>query len=139
MASLTMTIQSQFVDGTYTNKWESPTGEAIAYILTLQNDNTFIFYLTRTYLNQEPDKTIKAEGTWILTNNLLILKTTAETTTDSVLTTDLHNNKARYMSISPRNPSFNLVQPSFKFYQSNVFYAKNMELFKTDLNTITAK
>jgi hypothetical protein len=41
-------------------------------------------------------------------------------------------NKARYVSVSPRNPKFNLVKPSLKFYSSEVFFAKDMELIKTD-------
>ncbi len=124
-----LSVEAQTVEGTYANKWESPTGETIAYALTLNEDGTFTFHSTRSFLANEPNKIGQAEGSWKLENNLLVLNTTGE---GNELSSDLNLNKARYVSVSPRNPKFNLEQPMFMFYESHVFYAKKMKLIKTE-------
>lgn len=129
ITSFVFTSTAQTIEGIYANKWESTTGEAVAYDLVLKSDGTFIFETTRTYLSSTPEKTLKAQGTWELNGHLLILNTNEQSNT---LASDLNMNKARYVSISERNPNFNLVKPSLKFYRSDVFYSKDMELFKTE-------
>lgn len=124
-----MNANSQIVEGLYSNKWESPTGEAIAYNLALNEDGTFTFQSIRTFLDDVPNKTLETQGTWSLDGHLLVLTTNMDS---NILSTELNKNKARFISVSPRNPNFNLVKPSLKFYESGVFYAKDMELFKTE-------
>jgi hypothetical protein len=124
-----ITTNAQTIEGIYSNKWESPSGEAIAYNLILNSDGTFKFQSTKTYMDAIPNKTIEAEGTWDLDGHLLVL-TTSEHSNE--LASDLDMNKARYVTVSPRNRKFNLANPSLKFYKSKVFYAKDMELFKTE-------
>ena len=128
IVSSALTSSAQAIEGIYNNKWESPSGEAIAYKLTLNEDGTFMFQLTRTYLDSLSHSIEKTEGSWILVDHLLTLKTNDIT---NALSSELNMSKARFISISPRNPNFNLVNPSLKFYESNVFYAKDMELIKT--------
>lgn len=121
----------QNIEGTYTNKWEAKSGESISYNLTLKEDGTFKFQSTRTFLASTTDNTLAAEGIWKLDGRLLILQTNEK---NNELSSKLNMNKARYMTVSPRNPQFNLAKHSFKFYESDVFYAKDMELIKTDVN-----
>ncbi|MEZ4793101.1 MAG: hypothetical protein R2783_06465 [Gelidibacter sp.] len=130
IVTFSFTASAQSVEGVYTNKWKSPSGEALAYELILHEDGSFTFYSTRTYLDSDPDKTTEVDGTWTLDGHLLVLNTNHKT--DNALTTGLDNNKAKYVNISPRNPNFNLIKPSLRFYESGVFFAKDMELFKTE-------
>ncbi len=123
-------MQAQAVEGTYANQWESQSGEAISYELTLREDGTFTFISIRTYLDAQPKSKSEIEGIWKFMNRTLELFTTTQD--NNQLAKDLNMNKARYISISPRNPNFNLVMPSFKFYESKVFYSKNMELIKIE-------
>lgn len=126
----TFLAQSQTINGIYANRWESTSGEVLSYELTLREDGTFTFISTRIYLEQQPNSIAEAEGTWELDGRLLVLATQD----NHPLAIHLNGNKARYISTSPRSPNFNLVKPSLKFYESKVFYAKNMELIKTETN-----
>ena len=124
----TFTAQAQNIEGTYANKWISNSGEGIQYDLTLLNDGQFTFKYIRIYKEDIEDSITEVKGSWTLENNLLTLKTDS----DDKMATSLNSNKARFLTISPRNPNFNLVKPSLKFYESEVFYAKDMELIKTE-------
>lgn len=124
--------QSQSIEGLYFNKWEAASGESIQYDLNLLKDGHFTFHSTRSYRSNLPDTLVEANGTWNLEGHLLVLKTTADDEVENDLQTNLNNTKARFISISPRNPDFNLVNPSLKFYKSKVFYTKDMELIKTE-------
>lgn len=123
---------SQTITGTYSNRWESQSGEAIAYTLTLKSDGTFIFYSNQTYWGDEGIKTTKAIGTWKSNNHLLVLTTEPDEDSNIGLIKELNNNKARYNRVSERKRLTSDEKSSLKFYQSDVFYAKNMELFKQD-------
>ncbi len=120
------------ITGTYINMWESNSGEALNYTLTLEADGSFIFQSKRSFANIESEKTLTATGSWKLQNQLLVLLADPNDTNSNELTLQLNNTKARYVSISSRNPNFNLVKPSLKFYKSEVFYAKDMELIKEE-------
>ena len=137
LALITLPINSQTIEGTYSNRWEAPTGEALEYSLTLQEDGSFVFYTTRVYRSELPDKKISATGTWNLNGHLLQLNTSNDVESQNSLQSKLDTSKARFITISPRNPNFNLVKPSLKFYESEVFYAKDMELIKTE-NTVSS-
>ncbi|MGJ8591314.1 MAG: copper resistance protein NlpE N-terminal domain-containing protein [Aquaticitalea sp.] len=124
------TSQSQDIEGTYANKWIATTGEGIEYTLTLNDDGNFTFNYTRMYMDTDSNTEVKVNGTWNLENNLLVLKTENDTEEDNGIASGLDLNRARFVSISPRHPKFNLVKPTLKFYESDVFYAKDMELIK---------
>ena len=130
------TIQSQEIEGTYANKWLANTGEGIEYTLTLNAEGTFTFNYTRMYKDEHPDTNVQVNGNWKMENHLLVLDTDITIEDDHKIAAGLNSNKARFVSVSPRNPNFNLVKPSLKFYASDVFYAKDMELIKT--SSITA-
>ena len=123
---------SQTIEGSYSNKWEASSGESIQYSLTLLEDGNFIFNSTQTYRDNLPDRLVEAKGTWNLNGQLLILNTNGHVDADNKLQTNLNMNKARFINVSTRNPDFNLVNPSLKFYKSDVFYAKDMVLIKSE-------
>lgn len=126
----TQTVSS--IAGTYMNLWESNSGEALKYTLTLDADGSFIFQSTRSFAHIESEKTLTATGTWKLQNLLVVLLTDVNDINGNELALQLNNTKARYVGISSRNPNFNLVKPSLKFYKSEVFYAKDMDLLKEE-------
>lgn len=119
---------AQSIVGTFSNVWEAPSGESLTYEITLNEDGTFYFESLRTFLNSE-EKTETASGKWKMDNHLLVLTTDLKDKS-SELISGLNDSKARYVSISPRHPKFNSLKSSLKFFQSDVFYAKEMELFK---------
>lgn len=127
---ITFSIQSQTVEGTYSNKWLSNSGEGVQYTLTLHENEQFTFEYIRMYMDEDMNKTVTIEGTWRMEDHLLVLDTD-ESQHDNNIASGLDLNKARFVSLSPRNPNFNLVKPLLKFYESDVFYAKDMELIQT--------
>lgn len=137
IAFSTLSVQSQNIEGTYANKWVSNSGEGIAYKLTLQPDGNFIFNHTRLHLNSQLDTEVEVLGSWSLEGHLLVLKTDATVDDTDKIASRLDLNKARFVSVSSRDPKFNLVKPSLKFYESDIFYAKGMELIKTE-SSLTA-
>ncbi len=134
--SIFISAKSQSIDGTYTNKWESPSGEFVAYTLTLEPDNSFTFYTNKKFLGQESIKRSKAKGTWKIENYLLVLITDVSDggdELDELLLANLNNCKARYVNVSARKANISDQKTSLKFYQSDLFYAKGMELIKQEL------
>lgn len=126
--TLVLNFSAQSIVGTFSNVWEAPSGESLTYTLTLHEDGTFDFESIRTFLNSE--KEIKnASGKWKLNSHLLVLNVDLNDESNKLLS-GLNDSKAKYVSISPRHPDFNSLKPSLRFFQSNVFYAKDMELFK---------
>jgi hypothetical protein len=79
----------------------------------------------------------EVRGTWSMDGHLLVLQTKNANNDDPKIANGLDLNKARFMSVSPRNQKFNLAKSSLKFYESDIFYVKNMELIKT-ASTISA-
>ncbi len=137
LLSITLPLSSQSIEGNYSNKWEAPSGESLEYSLTLLEGGEFIFNSTRTYRDDLPNSFVQAKGKWKINGQLLILNTHYSEDTENKLQSSLDMNKARFISISPRNPDFNLFRPSLKFYNSEVFYAKDMELIKAESNVST--
>ncbi len=126
---------AQTIDGTYTNKWESPSGEFVAYTLTLNPDDSFTFNTYKKFLGQESEKRSSAKGTWKIENYLLVLTTDVsdiDNEVDQMLISNLNNSKARYFDVSARKANISGEKPSLKFYQSALFYAKNMALYKQE-------
>ncbi len=126
------TTHAQDIQGVYANKWLSNAGEGIEYTLALKPDGQFTFTYKRLYLDSNPDTEIEVKGTWDLDGHLLVLDTNDEAESENFVASGLDLNKARFVSVSPRHPNFNLVKPKLEFYESKVFYAKNMELIKTE-------
>lgn len=130
-----LSAKAQTIDGTYTNKWESPSGEFVAYTLTLNPDESFTFSTYKKFLGQESEKRSSAKGTWKIENYLLVLTTDVgdiDSELDQILISHLNNCKARYTNVSARKANLSGEKPSLKFYQSALFYAKGMELYKQE-------
>lgn len=133
--TISISVHSQTMEGTYTNTWESDAGGGLTYSLTLKPDNTFQFVSHRVYENSIIPKTITVNGTWRRKHRLLILATEASSD-DNNLLMKLNNNRARFKVYSPRHRKYGEVQPSFRFFRSEVFYAKGMKLIKEEVETV---
>lgn len=134
--TFTFVSHCQTLEGTYTNTWESNAGGALTYTLTLNPDKTFNFVSHRIYESSYPSKTTTVVGTWKNENRLLILAT--DTSLDDIdLVKGLNNNKARFITYSPRHRKYGEVKPSLRFYKSKVFYAKGMKLIKEEAEVKT--
>lgn len=135
----TLTTFSQTIEGTYANKWLSKTGEGIEYILTLQDNGEFTFNHRRMFKEASYNTDVEVQGTWELKGHLLVLNTNNSLEQHNDIAAKLDSNKARFISVSRRNPDFNMVKPKLQFYKSDVFYANDMELVKTESSVTTAE
>ena len=134
---ISITASSQTMEGTYTNTWESTAGGALTYTLILNPDNTFQFVSHRIYESSHPSNLTTVVGTWENNNRLLILVTDSSPD-DIELVKRLNKNKARFKAYSPRHRKYGQIKPSLRFYESKVFYAKEMTLHKEDDNTVVS-
>jgi hypothetical protein len=128
---------SQNIEGTYSNKWVSNSGEGKEFVLRLNEDGNFTFNYIRMYRDSDSNTKIEVQGSWVLDGHLLVLNSNNSNEEDNHIASGLNLNKARFISVSPRNPNSNMVKSSLKFFESDVFYAEDMELIKTS-STVSA-
>ncbi len=120
-------LQSQTVDGTY----ERRVGTILIDTLVLKPDGTFTYHNYQKFDKPNPDKNRYANGTWKMEKNILMLY--SEVKVDSVIKPlNFNNSKARYIFKSPRDKSDKVVKTALKFYESEIFWIKGMELFKIE-------
>lgn len=128
---------SQTLEGTYTNTWENSAGSSLTYTLTLKTDGTFLFESYRIYEDADPSEKVLVNGTWRQDHRLLTLNTDASAENDE-LSNNLNSVRARFEDYPPRHVLHGKIQPSLKFYQSGVFYAKDMKLEKKPVDMVAS-
>ena len=70
------------------------------------------------------------KGTWKAEGNLVFFYTDKKTEMDEKYKINFTNSKARYITKSPRDKSDKIVKTALRFYESDLFYIKGLELFK---------
>lgn len=103
----------------------------IKWILSLKNDGTFLYHFLRDISGEaNPEENFYGKGTWKAEKNLVFFYTDKETELDETYTVDFTNSKARYITKSPRDKSNKVVKTALRFYESDLFYIKGLQLFK---------
>lgn len=108
-------------------------GAKTKWTLTLNKDGTFLYHFLRdisavSKLNTEEN--FYGKGTWKAEKNLVFFYTDKETEFDKTYTVDFTNSKARYITKSSRDKSNKVVKTALRFYESDLFYIKGLQLFK---------
>ncbi len=98
----------------------------IEYNLVLEDDNTFNFHFYRKIdCEQCVEENKYGKGTWRIEGKSLLLTSNAETDINEEFVLNLSNSKARL--IHKRNYEGQKVM-LLKFYESDIFWVKGMEL-----------
>lgn len=105
----------------------------IKWTLSLNEDGTFLYHFIRDIGASDdinPEENFYGKGTWKADKNLIVFTTNKATDLDEKHTLDFSNTIARYTTKSTRNTSDTTVKTTLRFFQSNLFYIKGLELFK---------
>ena len=117
--------------GVYIRECKNTDGTKMKWTLTLNDDGVFLYHF---YHNIEgvgnPEENFYGKGTWKAENNVISLTTNKETDLDDMHTMNFSNSKARYTTKSPRDTSDKVLKTSLRFYESDIFHIKGLELFK---------
>ncbi|WP_157805266.1 copper resistance protein NlpE N-terminal domain-containing protein [Confluentibacter citreus] len=117
--------------GVYQVDFLDDENEGIQYTLTLNEDHTFKFHFFRKPKGaNNPQENYYAKGTWASENNSIFFDAEDVLDLNEEYTLNLKNSKARFNTKSPRDVSARVVKTSIKFYDSELFWVKGLELFK---------
>lgn len=110
---------------------ESTDGSQTKWTLTLNEDGIFLYHFYRKLKGGIPaEDNFYGKGTWKAQKNLVFFYSDKEIDLDEKYNIDFTNSKARYITKSPRNTSSKIVKTSLRFYESDLFYIKGLELLK---------
>ena len=123
--------QSKIEHGNYQVNFLDAENEGIQYTLTLNEDKTFKFHFFRKPKGaNNPQENYYAKGTYTSENNLIFFDAHDDLDLNEDYTLNFKNSKARFNTKSPRDVSTRVVKTSVKFYDSELFWVKGLELFK---------
>jgi hypothetical protein len=110
---------------------DSIDGSKTKWTLTLNQDGTFFYNFYRKVKGGIPaEENFYGKGTWEAEKNLIFFNTDKEKDLDDKYSIDFTNSKARYITKSPRDKSDKIIKTALRFYESDQFYIKGLELFK---------
>ena len=118
--------------GVYVNEPKNYDGTKIKWTLTLNEDGTFIYHFLRdlsAISKPNKEENFYGKGTWILEGKIVTLLSENEDLNEHY-TVNLNNSKARYITKSPRDKSDKIVKTALRFYESETFHIKGLELYK---------
>lgn len=129
----TLVAQSEKYVGKYEIVHEA-TNANISYDLVLNPNGTFLFHAYRqVFVAEGKEENSYGKGVWKpQKNNLVYFFTNHKNDIDATHTLNLNNTKARFISKSPRDKSDRVIKTALKFYDSELFWLKGMELFKKE-------
>lgn len=121
---------AQDVAGVYQIKSDSD-GFSLIRKLTLNIDGSFEFYNYRYIENGIPKETLSyGKGSWTKDKKVITFSTKASDL-DKKYTLDFNNSKARFNTKSPRGKSNRVIADFIVFYETDVFIAQRLKLFKS--------
>jgi hypothetical protein len=109
-------------------------GTKLKWTLTLHEDGTFFYHFFRdiSAISTNKEENFYGKGTWKADGNLVFFNTDKKTEMDEIYNIHFTNSKARYITKSPRDTSDKIVKTALRFYESDLFYIKGLELFKEE-------
>lgn len=119
--------------GVYVYEPKHTDGTKLKWTLNLEEDGTFIYHFLRdlsVVSKANTEENIYGKGTWLYEGNSVILFSKEADNLNGVYTLNLNKSKARYIKKSPRDTSSKIVKTALRFYESETFHIKGLELFK---------
>ncbi len=119
--------------GEYHRQLGSQGSRLIEYNLTLKPDGTFSFH-SHSRSSEKfgiPEEVHKyGQGTWIFQDKKVLFFTDREKDLNEEFTLDFGNSKAHFLFKSPRSLSDRPFPTRLKFFESDIFWIKGIEIFK---------
>ena len=108
-------------------------GTIIKWTLNLNEDGTFLYHFLRdlsAISKANTEENYYTKGTWKLEGKSVVFFSKEKDHLNEIYILNLNNSKARYNTKSPRDKSDNIVKTALRFYESETFHIKGLELFK---------
>mgnify|MGYP006081335285 CR=1 FL=1 len=129
--NLPLFAQTEKYVGSYEARYDSK-DEVVERKLVLNLDGKFIFHAYSNLTNRIPSEE-NIFGKWTSKNNYIYFHV-EENNLDKKHSLNFIGFKAGYKSKHPRDKSARTIIPSLIFYESNIFWAKGIKLFKKEKN-----
>ena len=130
---LTIYSQVDYAAGDYKLSFKSKNGELNQWELNLIENGTFLFhYYSNVKFENPNEKNIYGKGKWTIKNNLISFIADKEKDLDEKYTLNFNNSKARFIIKSQRNKTNEIIKTRIKFLESDIFWMKGTEIFKTE-------
>lgn len=131
MYSWVLFPQSESFTGDYYVQLGNREAHFIEYTLTLNEDGTFLFHSYSNNTSGIPQEVdTYGKGTWNSEDNVISFYSDAEKDVDGKHTLNFTDTKARFMTRSVRSISDKPIKTRLKFYTSEIFWIKGIEIFK---------
>ncbi|WP_343707901.1 copper resistance protein NlpE N-terminal domain-containing protein [Flavobacterium sp.] len=131
LLKLNLSAQSNQFVGDYTRSLSSE-NHKIEYKLTLNPDGTFEFYSYSYLQDGTPQESNKyGKGKWSEKNNLITFSSDKKTDLDQKYTLDFTNSTARFIVKNPRDKSDKIVKTKLQFLESEIFWMRRIDIFKS--------
>ena len=131
--SSSITTQTNTVAETYEQRYEMNDGGIITYKLTLNSDGTFQFHFYRKLICSIcKEENQFGKGTWTSEGKLVFFSADKSTDLNDEFILNFNASKARKNVKSPRNKTAQIIPETIRFYESEIFWVKGMELLKVN-------
>lgn len=131
LLKLNLSPQSNQFVGDYTRSLSSE-NHKIEYKLTLNPDGTFEFYSYSYLQGGTPQESNNyGKGKWSEKNNLITFSSDKKTDLDQKYTLDFTNSTARFIVKNPRDKSDKIVKTKLQFLESEIFWMRRIDIFKS--------
>lgn len=131
LLKLNLSAQSNQFLGNYTRSLSSE-NHKIEYKLTLNPDGTFEFHSYSYLQGGTPQESNKyGKGKWSEKNNLITFSVDKKTDLDQKYTLDFTNSTARFIAKNPRDKSDKIVKTKLQFLESEIFWMRRIDIFKS--------
>lgn len=125
--------QADAVAGDYFVQLGNEDTRLIEYRLTLHQDSTFFFH-AHTKSSEKigiPEASNDyGRGTWIFQDKKVLFYTNPEKDLEGKYSLNFANSRAHFLTKSPRDLSGRPFKIRLKFFESDIFWIKGLEIFK---------
>ncbi|VAW18294.1 hypothetical protein MNBD_BACTEROID03-2210 [hydrothermal vent metagenome] len=131
ISNLTLFSQSDKIVGNYSLTLGNKENHLVEYKLTLNQDGSFFFHSYSDNKRGIPPEVNKyGKGKWIAENKVITFLLDKEKDFDDKHTLDFNNSKARFVIKSPRDKADRIIKTRLKFFESEIFWIKGIDMFK---------
>ncbi len=131
LCSTMICAQSDQLEGEYFLQAGSQDNHLIEYKLTLRSDGTFFFHSFRDHKKGIPWVENKyGKGIWRAEGKVVSFYTDKEKDLDEKHTLDFSNSKAHFVTKPARDKTERVIKTRLKFFESEIFWIKGLDITK---------
>lgn len=132
VSGITAFSQSDNLVGEYFRSSGDKDQHLIEYTLTLNEDETFLFYSHENHKKGIPwEKNKYGKGKWSMDGNIVSFYTDKQKDLDEKHTLDFNNSKARFITKPLRDKTDRVIKTRLQFFESEIFWIERLKILKS--------